>query len=156
MIRTYANTKAELNIAEERLHLLMERKDEIYTRFFPLSTKQSDTFSHTNKQSDPMAAYLIELEKVNPVTGKSLDDEITEARNNVGKLRYYIKRMELNFENTTGIENELFKLIVIKGCNPTRAVDIVAEKYKKEPRTIWAYNYPKIKKEILKCSVKVQ
>ena len=156
MIRTYANTKAELNIAEDRLHLLMERKDELYTKFFPITTQNSDTYSHSNARHDPMAAYVAELEKVNPVSGMSLDDEIIEARNKVGTLKYYVKRMELNFEKTTGIENELFKLIAIKGCNPTKAVDIIAEKYKKEPRTIWQYNYPKIKKEILICSVKVQ
>ena len=155
MIRTYANTKAELNIAEERLHLLMERKDELYTKFFPITARQSDTFSHTNKRSDPMADYIAELEKINPVTGMSLDDEITEARNEVGRLQYYIKRMEYVLENTTGIENELFNLIAIKGFRRTRAVEIAAEKYKKEPDTIWKYHYPKIKEEILKCIVNV-
>lgn len=50
MIRTYANTKAELNIAEERLHLLMDRKDELYTKFFPITARQSDAPSHTNRR----------------------------------------------------------------------------------------------------------
>ena len=156
MIRTYSNTKAELNIAEERLHLLMDKKDELYTKFFPIAAKQSDAPSHTNKRNDPMADYVAELEKINPVTGKSLDDEITEARNNVGKLKYYIKRMEYNLEHTTGIENELFTWIVIKGFTPTRAVEFVADKYKREPNTIWRHHYPKIKKEILKCQVNVK
>ena len=155
MIRTYANTKAELSIAEERLHLLMDRKDEIYTRFFPITSRQTDTFSHTNKRTDNMANYIAELEKINPVTKMSLDDEITEARNKVGTLQYYLKRMEYNLENTTGIENELFTWIVIKGYKPTRAVEFVAEKYKKEPGTIWKYHYPKIKEEISKCIVNV-
>ena len=155
MIRTYANTRAELNIAEERLHLLMDRKDELYTRYFPITARQSDAPSHTNKRNDPMADYIAELEKVNPVTGKSLDDEITEARNNVGRLQYYINRMEYNLEHTTGIENELFSWIVIKGYNPTRAVEFVADKYKKEPGTIWKYHYSKIREEISKCIVKV-
>lgn len=155
MIRTYANTKAELNIAEDRLNILMDRKKEIYTRFFPITTRQSDTFSHTNKRNDPMADYLIELEKINPVTGKSLDEEITLARNEVDKLKYYIRRMEYNLEHTTGIENELFTWIAIKGYRPTRAVEFVAEKYKKEPVTIWKHHYSKIKEEISKCIVKV-
>lgn len=155
MIRTYANTKAELNIAEERLHLLMDRKDELYTQFFPLTARQNDTGTHTNKRSDPMADYVAELEKINPITGKSLDAEITEARNNVGQLKYYLKRMEYNLEHTTGIENELFSWIVIRGYNPTRAVEFVAEKYKKDTSTIWKHHYPKIKQEILKCLVNV-
>lgn len=155
MIRTYANTKAELSIAEDRLHLLMERKDEIYTKFFPITSKQSEFSAHTNKRSDPMADYIAELQRINPVSGKSLDAEIEEARNEVGRLQYYIKRMEYVLENTTGIENELFTWIAIKGYRPTRAVEFVAEKYKKEPVTIWKHHYPKIKEEISKCIVNV-
>ena len=155
MIRTYANTKAELNIAENRLHLLMDRKEEIYSKFFSITAKISDTFSHSNNQYDPMAAYVAELTKINPVTGVSLDQEIEDARNNVGKLKYYLKSMELNLQQTTGIENELFVLVAVKGYRPTRAVEIIAEKYKKEPITIWKYNYKKIKKEISKCIVNV-
>lgn len=155
MIRTYANTKAELNIAEERLHLLMDRKDELYTRFFPLTARQNDSGVHSNKRSDPMADYIAELEKINPITGKSLDDEITEVRNEVGKLQYYIKRMEYVLEHTTGIENELFTWVAVKGYSPTRAAEFVAEKYKKDLSTIWKYHYPKIKEEISKCLVNV-
>lgn len=155
MIRTYANTKAELNIAEERLQLLMNRKEELFTKFFPITSRQSDTFSHTNKRSEPMIDYLAELEKVNPVTNKSLNQEITDARNQADTLRYYLKRMEYNLEHTTGIENELFSLIVVKGVRKTKAVEIIAEKYRKEPITIWKYYYPKIKEEISKCIVNV-
>jgi hypothetical protein len=156
MIRTYANTTAELHIEEERLHLLMERKDELYTRFFPITSRISDTSSHTNKRTDNMANYIAELEKINPVTGMSLDNEIETTRNKVGTLKYYLKRMEENLEKATGIEYELFNWIVIKGFNPTRAVEFVAEKYKKEPNTIWKYYYPKIKEEISKCIVNVK
>jgi hypothetical protein len=156
MIRTYANTKAELSIAEDRLHLLMERKDEIYTKFFPITAKNSDVYTHSNSIHDLMAAYIAELEKVNPVSGLSLDDEIKEARNKVGILNYYVKKMEEALKNTTGIENELFTWIAIKGYKPTRAVEFVAEKYKKDEQTIWKRYYRKIKKEIYKCTVKVQ
>lgn len=155
MIRTYANTKAELNIAEERLNLLMSRKEELYVKFFPLSAKISDAPAHTNKLTDAMAGYVAELTKVNPVTKMSLDSEITEARNNRDKLGYYLKRMEINLKSTTGIENELFYKIVVEGYRPTKAVNNIAEKYNKEPETIWKYYYPKIKKEISKCIVNV-
>jgi hypothetical protein len=155
MIRTYANTKAELNIAEERLNLLMSRKEELYVKFFPLSAKISDAPAHTNKLTDAMAGYVAELTKVNPVTKMSLDSEITEARNNRDKLEYYLKRMEINLKSTTGIENELFYKIVVEGYRPTKAVNNLAEKYNKEPETIWKYYYPKIKKEISKCIVNV-
>ena len=148
MIRTYANTKAELNIKEERLHLLLQRKEVIYERFFPTTARYSDSPSHTNKLNDSMANYLAELEKINPITGKSIDQEIEEARNDVNVLQYYLKRMEISLEQLTGIENELFTWIVVKGYRPTRAVEFVAEKYKKDTSTIWKNYYPKIKEEI--------
>lgn len=156
MIRTYANTKAELNIAKSRLELLMKQKEELYTKYFPLTAKFEETSAHTNKRNDSMADYMAELTKINKVTGMSLDQEIEEQRNKVQILEYYIRLMEYNFENTTGRENELFKLIVMHGYKPAKAVEKIAEKYKREPRTIWEYDYSKIKKEIEKCSVKVQ
>lgn len=156
MIRTYANTVAELNSAQLRLDLLMRRKEELYTKYFPQTSKIDEASAHTNKKSDPMADYVAELTKISTITGMSLEQEIDEARNEKDILRYYVKLMEENLENTTGRTNELFRLIIIHGYNPAKAVDKIAEKYKKEPRTIWEYDYSKIKKEIDKCSVKVQ
>ena len=155
-ITNYANTQAELNAAKGRLNLLLERKEIIYTRFFPLVAKVSDAPSHTNKKSDPMADYVSEITKPNPITGISLSDEIEETRNDVGRLQYYIGIMRENFKTLTGIENELFKLIVIDGYSKTKAVHKVAEDHEKDPRTIWKFHYPKIKEEISKCSVNVQ
>ena len=155
-ITNYTNTQAELLIAKDRLNLLMERKEKIYTKFFPLVARMSDTPSHTNKKSDPMADYVYEITKPNPITGISLDQEIEEARNDVGRLEYCLKKMKLNLKTLTGIENELFYMIVIEGYGKTKAVNKVAEKYNKEPRTIWKFYYPKIKEEISKSSVNVQ
>ena len=75
-ITNYTNTQAELLIAKDRLNLLMERKEKIYTKFFPIVARMSDTPSHTNKKSDPMADYVYEITKPNPITGISLDQEI--------------------------------------------------------------------------------
>lgn len=154
MIRTYSNTKAELNIVKSRLELLMKQKEELYTKYFPLTAKLEETSAHTNKKSDQMAEYMAELTKINSITGMSLDQEIEEQRNKVQTIEYYIKSMEYNLKNTTGIENELFKLIVIKGINKSKAVKIIAEKHDMHDDTIWKYHYSKIKKEIDKCIIK--
>ena len=156
MIRTYANTKAELNVAQERLDYLNREKDILHTKYFPMSSKIEEVSGHTNKKTDSFADYMAELTKVNEITGMSLDDEIQEQRNKVIRLAWCKRVMDYNLKQTTGIENELFTLIAVDGYKPTKAVEKIAEKYKKEPRTIWEYNYPKIKKEIDKCSVKVQ
>ena len=155
-ITTYSNTQAELIIAKERLSLLMDRKEKIYTKFFPLVAKVTDTPAHTNKKSDPMADYVHEITKPNSITGVSLEDEIEEARNEVNRLEYCLRSMKETFKTLTGIENELFRFIVIDGLGKSKAVNKIAEKYGKEPRTVWKLYYPKIKEEILKSSVKVQ
>ena len=154
-IRTYSNTCAELKVAETRLEFLVSKKEVIYTKYFPLTAKVSDSPSHTNKRSDPMADYVSEITRINPTTGLSLEEEIEEARNEVNNLRYYLNIMLHNIETLTGIECELFCKIIKDGYSPTKAVNKVAEKYKKEPETIWKYYYPKIKKEISKCIVNV-
>jgi hypothetical protein len=155
MIRTYSNTKAELNVARIRLNELMTEKEVLYTKYFPMSSKTEEVSGHTNKRTDSFADYMAELTKVNKITGMSLDDEIQEQRNKVDRLDYCIRLMEYNLNNTTGIENDLFKLIIMEGRKKTKAVEIVAEKYNKEPVTIWKYHYPKISKEIDKCIVNV-
>lgn len=154
MIRTYSNTKAELNVARIRLNELMTEKEVLYTKYFPMSSKTEEVSGHTNKRTDSFADYMAELTKVNKITGMSLDDEIQEQRNKVDRLDYCIRLMDHNLKTTSGIENELFTLIVVDGYKPTKAVEKIAEKYRKEPRTIWEYNYSKIKKEIDKCIIK--
>lgn len=155
MIRTYANTKAELNIAQLRLNELMTEKEVLFARYFPITSKFSEVSAHSNNRRDNMADFLAELTKINKITGMSLEDEIDEQRNRVGRLEYYIRMMDYTLKNTTGIENELFRLIVVEGRRKTRAVELVAEKYNREPVTIWKYHYPKISKEIDKCIVNV-
>lgn len=150
MIKTYANTKAELNVAKTRLDLLMSRKEEIYTRYFPITAKFKDTPAHTNKQADAMAEYVAEITRINQITGMSLEDEIEEQRNKVNELKHYIDLIEQEMLKTTGIENELFKKIVIEGYKPTKAVIKIAEKYNKEEQTIWKYYYSKIKEAVEK------
>ena len=143
MIITYAITKAELHVAEERLHLLMARKEELYTRFFPLASRMGDTTGHTNKRSDPMAAYVSELEKINPVTNMSLDDELENCQNEIRTLQYYLKRMEYIIKESKGIKNELFCLVIMDGVRPVKAVKQIADKYSIEEDSVWKRHYPK-------------
>jgi hypothetical protein len=150
MIRTVANTKAELNVVKARLELLMSRKEEIYTKYFPITSKFKEVSAHTNKLTDAMASYISEITAINPSTGMSLEQEIEEQRNKKGELEYFLNLMEQELMNTTGIENELFRKIAVEGHNPTKAVRKIAEKYNKEEQTIWKYYYSKIKEAVEK------
>ena len=154
MIRTVANTKAELNIAKARLGLLMTKKEEIYAKYFPITAKLKDVPSHTNKQADAMASYVSEITSINPITGMSLEDEIAEIRNEIGKLEYYLGVMEKELLNTSGIENELFKKIAVDGFKPSKAVERISEKYNMHIDTIWRYYYSKIREAVEICKSK--
>lgn len=154
-IRSYNNTKCDLTMARSRLNVLLTEKEHLYTKYFPMTSKLTDIPKSNSQNNDKMAQYLSALTKINPITGMSLDDEIEHERNLIGKLEYYIKTMEKCLDEYTGIEQELYKEIVVNKVNISKAIENVAEHNNKDPRTIWDNYYPNIKKEIKKLK-KVQ
>ena len=150
-IRTYTNTKCELEMAKLRLNVLMDRKEQLYCKHFPITPTLKDVVvSGGDRNRDKMADYVHELNEVDIGTGRSLAQEIEYQREIVDKLARYIKDMSDALEKMNGIEYALYYEIVVKGTRISRAVSNVAERYNKDDGTIWKYHYPKIKKEIKK------
>lgn len=149
-ILNYINTKAELEVSQSRLNLLIGKKEEIYCRFFPTTSKLSDTKLSTSMNKDNMSGYLEAISRVNAITGKSLEDEINEQIKNIDKLRFYLSHMKESINKLKGIEADLYKQIVIEGNGITRAVDYIASKYNKDVSTIWRI-YNKNVKMLVKC-----
>ena len=150
-IRTYGNTKCELEMAKTRLAVLMDRKEQLYCKYFPITaTIKEDVVSGGKKNNDKMADYVHELNEVDIGTGRSLAQEIEYQRTIVNKLARYITDMSETLGRMNGIEYALYFEIVVKGVRTSRAVSNVAERYDKDDRTIWKYHYPRIKKEIKK------
>lgn len=150
-IRTYTNTMCELEMAKSRLSLLMDRKEELYAKYFPV-TKQpkGDVIKGGKKDSDKMAAYVHELNEVDIGTGRSLAQEIDYQRTIVDKFKRYLREMSETLSKMRGIEYSLYYEIVVNGINPSKAVSIVAERYNREDGTIWKYHYDKIKNDVIK------
>lgn len=150
-IRNYTNTKCELEMAKTRLNLLMDRKEKLYCKYFPITSKPKEVMvdggEHNN---DKMADYVHELHEVDIGTGKSLAEEITYEQTNVNKLQGYLNDMSESLSKMTGIEYELFYEIVFKGINITKAVDNIASSNNIEPRSVWRNYYRNIKKDIRK------
>ena len=148
-IRNYTNTKCELEMAKTRLSLLMERKEKLYCKYFPITPKLKEVMvdggEHNN---DKMADYVHELYEVDVGTGKSLAGEIEYEQQNVDKLQGYLDTMSESLSKMTGIEYQLFYEIVYKGVKITRAVENIATANDVEPVTIWKNYYKKIKKYI--------
>lgn len=150
-IRNFTNTKCELEMAKTRLSLLMDRKEKLYCKYFPITPKLKEVMvdggEHNN---DKMADYVHELHEVDIGTGKSLAGEIEYEQANIIKLQGYLDTMTESLSKMTGIEYQLFYEIVYKGVNITKAVDNIAEANSIEPRTIWRNHYRNIKKDIRK------
>lgn len=158
-IRNYTNTKCELEMAKTRLNLLMDRKEKLYCKYFPITPKLKEVSVDGGvKNNDKMADYLHELHEVDIGTGKSLAGEIEYQQQNIEKLQGYLNIMNDSLSKMTGIEYQLFYEIVYKGVKITKAVENIAVANDIEPQTIWKNYYKKVKKHInkIKCIVKVQ
>lgn len=150
-IRNFTNTKCELEMAKTRLSLLMDRKEKLYCKYFPITPKLKEVMvdggEHNN---DKMADYVHELHEVDIGTGKSLAEEIEFEQNNINKLQGYLDTMTESLSKMTGIEYQLFYEIVYNGVKITRAVENIATANDIEPVTIWKNYYKRIKKHINK------
>ena len=148
-IRTYTNTKCELEIAKARLGWLMDRKEQLYCKYFPITAKlKDDVISGGDKNNDKMDRYLSELYDVDIGTGNSLAAEIELQRALVERLNSFINEMTDALSRMSGIEYELYYEIVVNNKRVTRAVEHIAERYDLDTRTIWKYYYSKIKKDV--------
>ena len=122
-IQTYTNTKCELEMAKTRLNLLTDRKEQLYCKYFPITSKAKDVMvDGGERNNDKMADYIHELHEVDIGTGKSLADEIIYQQENINKLEKTINDMDSTLARLTGIEYALYYEIVVKGVNVTRAV----------------------------------
>lgn len=150
-IQTYTNTKCELEMAKNRLNILTDRKEKLYCKYFPITSKLKEFMvDGGEKNNDKMADYLHELYLVDVGTGMSLAGEIEEQQKNIKELENYLNIMDTALSKMTGIEYSLYYEIVVNGFNITKAVDKVAETYDKDSQTIWKNHYKKIKKDIKK------
>lgn len=153
-IRNYTNTKCELEMAKTRLNLLMDRKEKLYCKYFPITSHIKEVLvDGGSRNNDKMADYVHELHEVDIGTGKSLAEEIAYEQQNVDKLQGYLNDMSESLNKMSGIEYQLFYEIIYKGVNITKAVDNIAEANGIEPVTIWKNYYKKIKKYVNKINV---
>ena len=152
-IRNYTDTKCELEMAKTRLSLLMDRKEKLYCKYFPITpTLKEVMVDGGERNNDKMADYLHELHEIDIGTGKSLAEEITYQQQNVDKLQGYINNMTDTLAKMTGLEYKLYYEIVVKGVNISKAVDNIADISDKDTRTIWKNYYNKIKKDVKKVA----
>ena len=151
-IRNYTDTKCELELAKTRLSLLVERKEKLYCKYFPVTSRLKEDLTEGGEQKDKMTEYLYELHEIDYGTGKSLHDEIIEQQELVKELKKYLKLMNKALSKLSGIEYQLFYEIVYNKVKITQAVDNIAIKHNMDASNIWKNHYKKIKKYIKKLN----
>ena len=140
-------------MAKTRLSLLMDRKEKLYCKYFPITPKLKEIMVDGGEHGgDKMALYVHELHEIDIGTGKSLAEEIKFQQENVIKLQGYLIDMEKNLSEMSGIEYDLYYEIVVNGTTISKAIDKIAEKYDKDSQTIWKNHYRKIKKDVKRVS----
>ena len=150
-IVNYNNTLCELNSAKIRLNLLMDRKEALYSKYFPMNKPlTADKVDGGNGMKDPMNEYMIELTTPDEKTGKSLEQEINEQRDEITKLDQYIRLMDSTLSGLSGLEADLYRYIVKDGMKISKAVEKVAELNYKDTSTIWRMYHRTIKTDINK------
>lgn len=150
-LQNYTDTKCELEIAKNRLRWLLDKKEELYSKYFKVTSKIKEVSVSSHADNDNMARYVHELHEIDIGTGKSLAEEINEQQKKVFKLDKYINTMNETLSKMSGIEYQLFYEIVMNGNTISKAVDKVAEANNTDVRTIWR-KYKNIKRYIKKIS----
>ena len=65
-----------------------------------------------------------------------------------------IKLIEKDIKELTGIENGIYKEIVINGLNVSKAIEKISQEMDKDVSTLWKNYYPNVKKRIEKLKKK--
>ena len=146
-LRNYTNTRKELQLAEKRLELLHNRKEELYNRLvMPKGWQLSDGGGVSIREAESNTEkYVLACNTPSEATGMSLNEEIAHVEQEVYMLRRMCGMMEDTLEQLTGIEATLYSLIIIAGKSPTVAVREVADMQYMTEDNIWHTYYKKIK-----------
>ena len=131
-IKTLNNSKLELEVAKQRLEVLLTRKSMLYKTFECNTAVGMRDFNN--------ACDMIDYN-----SGISLNDDITMQYTLIDKLGKIVNLMEATINQLKGVEYELYTLIVVNGVNISKAVEKVAEHNYMEPSNIWKVYYPRIK-----------
>ena len=131
-IKTLNNSKLELEVAKQRLEVLLTRKSMLYKTFECNTAVGMRDFNN--------ACDMIDYN-----SGISLNDDITMQYTLIDKLGKIVNLMDTTISQLKGIEYELYSEIVINGKNISKAVEKVAGHNYMDVGTIWKNYYPRIK-----------
>ena len=150
MFQNYINTLIELKLAQNRLKVLRDRKEEYFTNLISPKAMRIDTVGGQNmpKYTDTTNAYAIAVNTPRPPHNLSINEEIDQLEREVEHLTMVLETMGESVIKLKGIECELFVLIMVNGLKPSEAVNRIAELHYMSVSNIWQRYYPAVKKEM--------
>ena len=150
MLQNYTNTLIELKLAQNRLKVLRDRKEELFTNLISPKAMKIDMVGGQNmpKYTDMTNAYVIAVNTPRPPHNLSINEEIDQLENEVNHLTLVLETMTDSVIKLKGIECELFVLIMVNGLKPSDAVNRIAEIHFMSVSNIWQRYYPAVKKEM--------
>lgn len=150
MFQNYINTLIELKLAQSRLKVLRDRKEELWTSLISPKAMKIDLVGGQNMPhyTDTTNAYAIAVNTPRPPHNLSLNEEIDQLEHEVSYLTMVLEKMGESVIKLKGIECELFVLIMVNGMKPSDAVNRIAELHYMSVSNIWQRYYPAVKKEM--------
>lgn len=150
MFQNYINTLIELKLAQSRLKVLRDRKEELWTNLISPKAMKIDLVGGQNMPhyTDATKNYAIAVNTPRPPHNLSLNEEIDQLEHEVSYLTMVLEKMGESVIKLKGIECELFVLIMVNGMKPSDAVNRIAELHYMSVSNIWQRYYPAVKKEM--------
>lgn len=150
MYQNYINTLIELKLAQSRLKVLRDRKEELWTNLISPKALKVDLVGGQNmpKYTDATKEYALAVNTPRPPHNLSINEEIEQLENEVNHLTLVLETMGESVIKLKGIECELFVLIMVNGLKPSEAVNRIAELHYMSVSNIWQRYYPAVKKEM--------
>lgn len=146
----YINTLIELKLAQSRLKILRDRKEELWTNLISPKAMKIDLVGGQNMPhyTDATKDYAIAVNTPRPPHNLSINEEIDQLEREVTHLTMVLETMADSVIKLKGIECELFVLIMVNGMKPSDAVNKIAEIHYMSVSNIWQRYYPAVKKEM--------
>lgn len=149
--RYYTDTIVEYNMCLMRLKLLVEKREELYTKYLGVKSPNLDKIGTQSSFSgnDKVIAYLNEYEA--PKGDKpSLKEQIEKLQYEKQQLEVVIKDMQNQLAKVSGVEGRLFYLIAVEQHQIRKAIEKVADEFYMTEANVWKTYYKNIKEEVRK------
>ena len=151
-IRNYTSTFLEYKVVKARLDYLLNKRDELETRYCGVSALGYENNGEQSQpsQRDRMMLFIKAITTPDEQTGLSLDDEIAICNKELTELQETLSLMAKAISRMTDVEAQLYCKIVLDGLKVSQAIKAIADAQFMSERNVYDRYYSQIKEDIEK------